>query len=101
MGRLINADTIVHWQSYDDEHETFPEQTGTIADLINQMTEEGCPDAVNAVPMVHGRWIPCHPLGDDAPEGYMCSVCRVGGWEKTNFCPNCGAKLDEKDDGDD
>lgn len=54
---------------------------------------------VDAVEVVHGQWIPCHPLGDDGPEGYMCSVCRVGGWEKTNFCPNCGARNIEGDYG--
>ena len=48
---------------------------------------------VDAIPVVHGRWITCHPLGDDAPEGYMCSVCHVGGWDETDFCPNCGAKM--------
>lgn len=49
----------------------------------------------------HGRWISCHPLGDNTPEGYICSACRVGGWEQTNFCPNCGAKMDGKDGYDD
>ena len=76
------------------------------------LTDESCPlhiaaeidmnldlmPKVDAVPVRHGRWIPCHPLGDDAPEGYMCSACHVGGWEKTNFCPNCGA--DMRKDGD-
>ena len=52
---------------------------------------------VDAVPVVHGHWIPCHPLGDDTPEGYMCSFCHVGGWEKTNFCHHCGARMDGKD----
>ena len=44
-----------------------------------------------------GRWILCRPLGDGTPDGYMCSVCHVGGWEKTNFCQNCGAHMDGKD----
>ena len=53
---------------------------------------------VDAVPVVHGHWIPCYPLGDDGTEGYMCSVCHVGGWEKTNFCPHCGARNIEGED---
>ena len=53
---------------------------------------------VDAVPVRHGRWIPCRPLGDGTPEGYMCSVCHVGGWEKTNFCPECGADMRKDDD---
>lgn len=58
---------------------------------------------VDAVPVVHGRWIP-HVV--DARKGTMsidedvCSVCgkdflqiRETGcvW---NYCPNCGAKMD-------
>lgn len=54
---------------------------------------------VDAVPVRRGQWIPCRPLGDHAPEGYMCSVCHVGGWEKTNYCPHCGAKMDGDDNG--
>lgn len=52
--------------------------------------------SVDAVPVRHGQWIPCYPLGDDGPEGYMCSVCHIGGWEKTNFCSECGANMDGK-----
>lgn len=48
--RLINADTVVHWQSYDDEHETFPEHTGTIAEFLDAMTDEGCPESVSVLP---------------------------------------------------
>lgn len=49
--RLINADAIVHYQSYDDEHEDFPEHESTIADFLDAMTDEGCPKPVDAVPM--------------------------------------------------
>lgn len=48
--KLINADTVVHWQTYDDEHETFPEHEGTIAEFLDAMTDEGCPESVNASP---------------------------------------------------
>ena len=51
MGRLIDADAIVHYQTYDDEHEGFPEHESTIAGLLDMMTDEGCPDAVDAVPV--------------------------------------------------
>ena len=49
--KLINAYTVVHWQTYDDEHETFPDHEGTIADFLDQMTDEGCPEAMDAVPV--------------------------------------------------
>ena len=51
---------------------------------------------VDAVPVVHGRWI------DNLDEnGYLCnawrkcSVCVGLNWSKRpNYCPNCGAKMD-------
>lgn len=45
---------------------------------------------VDAVEVVHGRWIPC------TNGGYHCSVCdkRFGFVFDKNYCPNCGAKMD-------
>lgn len=50
--KMINPDDVVHWQCYDDETESFPEYTGTIAELLDQMTDEGCPEGVDAVPVI-------------------------------------------------
>ena len=50
--RLINADAIIHYQTYDDEHEEFPEHESTIAELLDELTDEGCPKPVDAVPVV-------------------------------------------------
>ena len=51
--------------------------------------------AVEAVPVVHGRWIDENP--DDFLDPRMrCSICT--GIEspllKWRYCPNCGAKMD-------
>lgn len=55
--------------------------------------------AVDAVPVVHGRWV------DNQLNGYewafSCSKC---GWidgypfnERHSYCPNCGARMNGKD----
>lgn len=58
--------------------------------------------AVEAAPVVHGRWIP--------RKGkwfvyYQCSVCgkkisypSADGKAFTNYCPNCGAKMDGEEE---
>ena len=63
--------------------------------------------AADVVPVVHGRW-------DSIPNMYMsviskdrayhgsattCSVCHEVNPNayKTNYCPNCGAKMDKKE----
>ena len=50
--------------------------------------------AVDAAPVVHGKWISNSSLN-------KCSECRTLWDTKTNFCPYCGAKMDGKEDGAD
>ena len=48
---------------------------------------------VDAVEVVHGRWILTN--GEDGLY-YDCSICGhcAGRGRKSNYCPNCGAKMD-------
>ena len=55
---------------------------------------------VDAVEVVHGRWLPYHEADIGYDEyGIRCSNCRLE-FENhevtfpTNYCPNCGAKMD-------
>ena len=63
-----------------------PEQVGysreDAADCIRYM------DAADVAPVRHGRWVTI------APHPY-CSLCFVECRDKTNYCPNCGAKMME------
>ena len=49
-----------------------------------------------------GKWIPIHPLQEDDPGAYMCSVCGCGDWgldpKIDNFCFNCGADMRESEE---
>lgn len=58
----------------------------------------GNAEAVDAVPVVHGRWI---PRKGKWFAYFQCSVCgekisypSADGKALTNYCPNCGAKMD-------
>ena len=45
-------------------------------------------------PVKHGRWI-----GHHLSSMVTCSVCGVVGWNRYyNYCPNCGAQMEEKDE---
>lgn len=63
--------------------------------------------AVDAAPVVHGRWIetqiPANTtghggVGQDKKKGWLCSNCRCAFDAELlwcdHYCPNCGAKMD-------
>lgn len=61
--------------------------------------------AADVAPVVHGRWIPEYEIKemyyspDDierykVPNGFSCSVCTKWSSARTNYCPNCGARMD-------
>lgn len=56
-----------------------------------EAAEKALKDAptIEAEPVKHGRW-------ENGRHCYECSSCGNGyvGMPKTNYCPNCGAKMD-------
>lgn len=56
---------------------------------------KGAP-TVDAVEVVHGRWIAVPSSDMMTGKAYKCSECgkmRYGSW-MPNYCQNCGAKMD-------
>lgn len=52
---------------------------------------------IEAEPVKHGRWIFKHnPITD--PKGYFIRIvrseCNLHTGQKSNYCPNCGTKMD-------
>ena len=52
----------------------------------------------NAVEVVHGRWVEIPSLMDLPWKKYRCDHCGCPQDYKHNYCPNCGAKMDGKDE---
>lgn len=55
---------------------------------------------IDAEPVQHGRWGTAEIIGYDgyhAVYAYPCSKCgKYTREHKPNYCPHCGAKMDEK-----
>lgn len=85
--RLIDADKI-RWKSYPNDYGETNDDYVEKCDIDNMPT-------VDAVPVVHGRWIPFHSkISGDIQ---YCSACEIGFVAKSDYCPHCGAKIDGGD----
>lgn len=49
---------------------------------------------IDAAPVVHGEWKFDDFDGDG--KDYTCSICGWSCYSDSNYCPNCGAKMDEE-----
>lgn len=115
MARLIDADVLIlalETQDYSGSPESLEDWTpqdltkAEIADINNAPT-------IDAEPVRHGKWI---KMSDADGHYYACSECGeelYREWsfdreydlfpkkktiDKTHYCPNCGAKMDEVND---
>ena len=88
--------TIEHIAQYMDEDELL-HHSRPLALAYLALTEDA------SVPVVYGRWISWEEAGNfvPSPDRHECSVCHdaaqvlVNGFELlSDYCPNCGAKMD-------
>ena len=96
MTRLIDADKITYTPSV---------PIAVISQIVNAGREEDAKhffhvsradiDAqptIDAEPVRHGKWIE-YPIADGMNQCSECGVLRFG---ESNYCPNCGARMDEE-----
>ena len=89
--RLIDADALIACEFKNDI--SFK----ALKNLVSRQP------TIEAEPIKHGRWI---ALGDKSPwpafhdDAVQCSACKFKYMRlmPRNYCPNCGAKMDEVGD---
>ena len=54
--------------------------------------------SADVAPVRHGRWLPTAKWWQGGSAWKQCSECGILHLGKSNFCPNCGAKMDGVDD---
>lgn len=92
MAEYIEREAVL--DEYDRQHNGPP---GGARKIIAEFP------AADVRPVVRGRWI---DLDECSNEGVYCSNCQKKVYKfsysntmkrKSNFCPNCGAKMDKED----
>lgn len=60
--------------------------------------KESCPiwkaPAADVAPVVRGRWVTHYRSGTTVAEGYVSTCCDMWNNRKSDYCPNCGARMD-------
>ena len=66
-----------------------------LADIIHALENHFCNATKDAVPVRHGHWIGdfCSECGKDAL--CDCDKYEIYGTIHSDYCPHCGAKMDE------
>lgn len=102
--RLVDADKLM-------ERFRIVAQSGGpvvyhVSDICATIEDEAAEEPVDAAPVVHGRWVDRYCGRYDNPL-YECSECKEKATYTalydqvlSDYCPNCGAKMDgeRKDD---
>lgn len=63
----------------------------------DMLDEVECFQPSDVAPVVHGRWVTHYRSGTPVAEGYVSTCCDMWNNRKSNYCPNCGAKMDGGD----
>ena len=63
--------------------------------FVNGAWRDDAGDVIEISRVRHGRWTPLRINGHEM--GVTCSECNTTWDAESNFCPNCGAKMDGGD----
>ena len=63
---------------------------GCFSDMISAYDVLMLP-AADVAPVRHGRWL-C--VDTDTEQFFLCNRCKKKEYWESNYCPNCGAKMD-------
>ena len=84
MAEYVNRETAIRALLNDS-----PEQVGysreDAADCIRYM------DAADVSPVRHGRWL---YVDTDTEQFFLCNRCKKKEYWESNYCPNCGCRMD-------
>ena len=92
MAKYINLEELMKFpirrNHYDKEHgnEDFICGIETVLEYAENLP------AADVSPVRHGRWL-C--VDTDTEQFFLCNRCKKKEYWESDYCPNCGAKMDE------
>ena len=84
MAEYVTKKQVIDWyRPYGQTDEPIPFET-LVSDLRDMK-------AADVAPVRHGRWL-C--VDTDTEQFFLCNRCKKKEYWESNYCPNCGAKMD-------
>ena len=84
MAEYVTKEQVIDWyRPYGQTDEPIPFET-LVSDLRDMK-------AADVAPVRHGRWL-C--VDTDTEQFFLCNRCKKKEYWESNYCPNCGAKMD-------
>jgi hypothetical protein len=83
MGKITSSETQKALRAMTGE-----EAYVAVVGILNELP------AADVLPVVHGRWVTHYRSGTPVARGYVSTCCDMWNNRKSDYCPNCGAKMD-------
>ena len=84
MAEYVTKEQVIDWyRPYGQTDEPIPFET-LVSDLRDMKTAD-------VPPARHGRWL---YVDTDTEQFFLCNRCKKKEYWESNYCPNCGAKMD-------
>lgn len=82
---ILNSNHVVHKM----KGEEFNFEQGYLSGLIEAQIKLADMSTADVEPVQYGKW-----EYDATHDVFSCTVCKTDTYSASNFCPNCGAKMD-------
>lgn len=93
MAEYIDREALYEKAYWHGEHPDVGNPFPDGVDAIDIKDVDAIP-AADVAPVVHGRWVPTKaPFMNECEDCSVCGYRTVWG-HRSNYCPNCGAKMD-------
>ena len=84
MAEYVTKEQVINWyRPYGQTDEPIPFET--LASDLRDMK------AADVATVRHGRWM-C--VDTDTEQFFLCNRCKKKEYWESNYCPNCGARMD-------
>ena len=92
--RLIDADVLI--ACFEEEYKQSSYPYFNMNEIEDEIIKA---PTVDAVEVKHGRWIRPTKIKGSSWDVPHCSLCNKSSLFETNYCSNCGAKMDGDENG--